>query len=367
MARRSHAPGPRRWAAPALVALLLVASGCTTSEPAAGPPGQTSSPTSSPSTSPTSSPSTGPTEPPSPTASGYPSVATLDREMAREGLQRVPPSSWRPAQFRLASFNLLGATHTQGPDRRKDYPDADQRLPGELRALERARVTVAGLQEFQWPQARRFRELVGDRYAVFPGTSLGRSRSDNSIIWRTDVWALVRKRTKLVPYFHGHLVRMPQVLLRHRSSGRLVWFANFHNPADVGGPARRWRDQAVVIEAELVAKLGRTGVPVVVTGDMNARGGFACELTGRTGMHSADGAAVVDGHCRLPASPEIDWIFGTRALRFSHYRSDSGPERRHLTDHPLITATATLRGVEERAGCTSRISDAGVVWYCHRP
>ena len=96
---------------------------------------------------------------------------------------------------------------------------------------------MAGLQEFQWPQVRQFRSLVGDRYGIYPGTSLGRALSDNSIIWRTDVWEVVRTRTTRVPYFHGRRVRMPQVLLRDRQSGRLVWFANFHNAANVFGDA----------------------------------------------------------------------------------------------------------------------------------
>jgi endonuclease/exonuclease/phosphatase family metal-dependent hydrolase len=106
---------------------------------------------------------------------------------------------------------------------------------------------------------------------------------------------------------------------------------------------------------------------VVVTGDMNARGGFACTFTDKSGMHSADGAATEDGRCRLPDQAGIDWIFGSAELRFSDFRSDSRPERRRLSDHPLVTATATLRAVEERPACRSGLSDVGVVWYCPRP
>ena len=135
----------------------------------------------------------------------------------------------------------------------------------------------------------------------------------------------MRSRTTPVPYFHGHLVRMPQVLLRHQDSGRLVWFANFHNPANVFGDARRWRNEALAIEADLVHRLGRSGIPVVLTGDMNDKAEFACPFTARTGMHSADGAVTRDGRCRLPAEVGIDWIFGSAAVRFSDFRATRGP------------------------------------------
>jgi endonuclease/exonuclease/phosphatase family metal-dependent hydrolase len=333
--------------------LALVASGCSGSDPGADAPAPPSPAATSASA-----------EPPPPTASAYPSAATLDRQMARHGLHRVPPSDWHAASFRVASFNLLGFTHTQGPERRRGYAGSEARLPPALRALGRARVTVAGLQEFQWPQVRQFRSLVGERYGVYPGTTLGRALSDNSIIWRTDVWTAVRTRTTRVPYFHGHRVRMPQVLLRHRASGRLVWFANVHNPANVFGDARRWRQEAVAIEARLVRRLVRRGAPVVLTGDMNDKAGFACPFTAQSGMHSADGAVTRDGRCLLPADVDIDWIFGSAAVRFSSFTHDKRPKRLKITDHPLVSVTASLKGVEQRRDCRPARSASGVLWYC---
>ena len=220
------------------------------------------------------------------------------------------------------------------------------------------------MQEFQWPQVQQFQALVGGRFGIYPGLTLGHRLADNSIIWRTDVWTVVRRRTTPVPYFHGHLIRMPQVLLRHQESGRLVWFANFHNAANVFGEASRWRTQALAIESDLVHRLGRNGIPVVLTGDMNDKAAFACPFTARSGMHSADGAVTRDGRCRVPARVGIDWIFGSAEVRFSDFESDPRPKRRRLTDHPLVTATATLRGVEQRPGCQPQLSSRGVVWYC---
>ena len=66
-------------------------------------------------------------------------------------------------------------------------------------------------------------------------------------------------RTIDIPYFHGRAKPMPYVLLRHRATGRRVWFANFHNPADVRGPAARWRREAVARETGLVNRLAARG------------------------------------------------------------------------------------------------------------
>ncbi|MET0526693.1 MAG: endonuclease/exonuclease/phosphatase family protein, partial [Nocardioides sp.] len=342
----------------------LVTAGCTTSEPPAQQPSQQPSPSAS---APPSSPGTdGPTGSPVPSASAYPSVETLDEQMARRGLERVPPSTWNAASFAVASFNVLGASHTRGPGRRKGYADARARLPRAIRTLERSGATVAGFQEFQSVQVRQFHALVGDRYGVYPGVTLGPRPAENSIVWRTDTWEAVRQQTTPVPYFEGGRYLMPQVLLRHLASGRLVWFGNFHNPANTFGDASRWRAEAIVVEAELAKRLGRHGTPVVFTGDMNERAAFACPFTAQSGMHSADGARTRDGQCLMPPDSDIDWILGSAPVRFTDYLRDRLPKVRRVTDHPLVTATATLLGVEQRPGCQARLSSTGAVWYCRR-
>jgi endonuclease/exonuclease/phosphatase family protein len=365
VARRCDVRSPARWALPALLAVALVTSGCSGSEPGAAP-----SPTSS------ATASTGAPDPePSPSASAgtalpttpaYPSVATLDRRMARKGLHRVAPSTWAGATFRVATFNLLGASHTRPPHGRRGYAPADARMPHEVRVLERSGATVVGMQEFQAPQVRQFRALLGERWAVYPGLQLGPQPGENSIVWRTDVWTMVRQRTTPVTYFYGNQRPMPLVLLRNNESGRLVWFANFHNPADVRGDAARWRDQALATEARLARRLGRGGTPVVLTGDMNAKAAFACPFTARSGMHSADGALTRAGQCLLPADVDIDWIFGSAPVQFSDFTNDQRPRRLRFTDHPLVHATATLLPVQQRPECTARLSASGAVWYCRK-
>ncbi|WP_193612009.1 endonuclease/exonuclease/phosphatase family protein [Nocardioides lijunqiniae] len=333
-------------------------------------PSPSPSPETTPSTTPEPSPTATPTAPivPLPTAAPpivqYPTVARLDQAMARRGMARVPQTSWQGAQFSVASFNVLGASHTRGPGRRKGYASAEARLPAQLDMLAAKDISVAGLQEFQYPQVNQLRNRTGDTWGIWPGTQLGNWLADNSIIWRTDTWTLVETHTVDVPYFRGKMTAMPYVLLEHDASGRRVWFANFHNPANVAGDARGHRARAVQIEAALAQELSADGTPVVVTGDMNDRAEFACPFANASGMYSPNGAEARESGCALPAKMDVDWIFGTRDLEFSAYQSDASARDRKLSDHPLITASASLPGVEERRDCKAKISRRGVAWYC---
>ncbi|HTW15703.1 MAG TPA: endonuclease/exonuclease/phosphatase family protein [Nocardioides sp.] len=294
----------------------------------------------------------------------FPSIARLDEVMGSRGLTRVPPRAWEGATFTVASYNVLGASHTRGPKRRKGYAAAEQRLPAQLELLGAKGVSVAGLQEFQYPQVHQLRARTGDAWGIYPGVELGNWLADNSIVWRTDQWEALTTRTVEVPYFRGKPTPMPYVLLEHLESGRRVWFANFHNPANVAGDAAHLRAQALQIEAKLAKELSADGTPVVVTGDMNDRKEFACPFATASGMHSPNGVTIRDGSCVLPPKLDVDWIFGTQDLTFSDFQSDSQSQGRKLSDHPLITSTAALPGVEDRTDCEPRISRDGVVWYC---
>ena len=109
------------------------------------------------------------------------------------------------------------------------------------------------------------------RWDLYPADTLNRIDGHNSIAWRTDAWELVEANTIAIPYFHGAKVQMPYILLRHMASNRLVWFANFHNPANTRyvGDSTMWRAQARILEVGLANKIWESGVPLIYTGDMN--------------------------------------------------------------------------------------------------
>ena len=136
---------------------------------------------------------------------------------------------------------------------------------------------------------------------------------------------------------------MPYVLLRQVGTGRQVWFANFHNPADARGPAQRWRNEAVGREVALVNRLHSGGTPVVVTGDFNDRNAFFCPLASRARVASADGSHLTNTGCTLAPHPGVDWIVGTHDdVDFTDFHRIRGGLVSRTSDHPFVWARASL-------------------------
>ena len=243
------------------------------------------------------------------------------------------------AAFRVASFNMLGASHTGPGSERPQYASGPTRTPWAVQLLDNAGITVAGLQEFQTPQIQEFNKVATGWHA-WPG--LGTLGGVNSVIWRTGTWQPVQTHTIDIPYFGGSDVPMPYVLLRHVATGQLVWFANFHNPADAHGPAQRWRDEAVRREVALVNRLHADGTPVIVTGDANDRDRFFCPLASGAGVTSADGSHLTSSGCDLAPAPGVDWVVGTNDdLDFSDFHRVRGGLVSRTSDHPFVWAQAT--------------------------
>jgi endonuclease/exonuclease/phosphatase family metal-dependent hydrolase len=194
-------------------------------------------------------------------------------------------------------------------------------------------IDIVGMQEFQPPQEQAFLDLTDGTWSHFPD-SHGRPGAANVVAWRTDTWQpLVTERIP-IPYFGGTPVLMPYVLLQD-VAGRRIWVISVHNPADTRGPAQQWRDAAVRIEAGLVNRLGADGTPVLLTGDMNDRAPFYCQVTAASALHAANGG---EPHptCRPPAPTAIDWILGTPTLAFTGYTSTRSGGLQDASDHPLI-------------------------------
>lgn len=237
--------------------------------------------------------------------------------------------------FTVASLNTLGASHTGAHGNKHGWASGRVRTARAVRLLAAHGVDVVGLQEFQQPQARRFGQLAGSRYALFhaPGDT------ENSVAWRRDRFALVSGHTLAIPYFNGHQRRMPVVRLRVRATGQELYVVSVHNPADTRRyrHQQRWRTIATGREIALVHRLGATGLPVLVTGDMNERSHYFCRLTGATDMHSAFGGSQ-GSPCRPPGYHGIDWIFGNKLAQFGAPVVDRSAAVRRTTDHPMVLA-----------------------------
>ncbi|WP_158604486.1 peptidoglycan DD-metalloendopeptidase family protein [Nocardioides mangrovicus] len=251
-------------------------------------------------------------------------------------------SMWGSNGFLLATFNVLGASHTKRPggDASRRYPTWSKRLPGVVSYLENNHIDVAGMQEFQRSQHKAFLKQASSQYAAFPASS--RTDTDNTIVWRKDTFDLVEAHKFAIPYFNGHKRNMNYVLLRQKSTGRTAYFINVHNPANTRRyhHQQKWRNRSIAVERKLVIRLRSFNRPVFLTGDLNDRDKAFCPLTKDKLMLSAN--SVPSFTCAPPSSLWIDWILGAGQTRFSSYIRDWSLKSANVTDHPVVYSRTYL-------------------------
>lgn len=248
-----------------------------------------------------------------------------------------------PFEFRVASYNVLGDSHTGPGGNKPGFPDGSARMNMAIAALRNNDIDVVGFQEFEQSQYNMFSARAGE-YSMYPGMALGNKSVRFNIAWRTSVWTFVDAHTLSIPYAGGSRIAMPVVLLQSNATGRRAWFANFHNPADTPnlGNNSRWRAEAAGIEVSHLTELHQSdGYPVIATGDYNEREEIFCRFTAG-GVFSAAAGGSSSGGCAPPDRMEVDWIFGSTGVAFSSYAvTDTGK----ASDHSLVHSTATLSAV----------------------
>lgn len=242
----------------------------------------------------------------------------------------TPPAPYNQpggkTSFNIASFNVLGSSHTAAGGNKAGMRDGADRMRGALEAMEKHNVDIAGMQEFQGPQQAAFKKLA-------PGYAMA-AEGDNAVVWNKEKFKLVERRSVTIPYFEGHGRKMPVVQLEDRQTGKRVWVVNIHNPADTKDHPHNAanRAKAINIEQHLMRELQGTGVPVMFVGDFNERNTVDNDLA-QAGMDSARPNA---------ARSEIDWIFGSKGVDFSNYSADHSTQSSGISDHPIIVSTATI-------------------------
>jgi endonuclease/exonuclease/phosphatase family metal-dependent hydrolase len=249
-----------------------------------------------------------------------------------------------PTAFRVASFNVLGHSHTSGGGNKPGYAAGPTRMRMAVQILRNYRADLIGFQEFEPIQNASFMRLTGGSYGTYPGMKLGRPGVRRTIAWRTDTWELVQASTVSTPYFRGNRVPTPYVLLENKKTSQRVWVINVHNPTSNAkrGNNARWRAVSKQIQTNLVNRLhDQTDYPVILMGDFNERAEAFCAVTSRAPMRASNGGST-GGGCRVPGDLGIDWIFGTTDLEFtSHLRTRSGLVAR-ASDHPIVVADALV-------------------------
>ncbi|UDY24545.1 endonuclease/exonuclease/phosphatase family protein [Nocardioides sp. Kera G14] len=284
-------------------------------------------------------------------------LAELKPMYAKKGMTLVSGDPSKPTTFVSASYNVLGSSHA------KDGPGRAGRGGALLRAKG---VSVVGLQEFQSNQHGSLLSAGG--FVSYPEG--GGLDGENAIAWDPDVWTLVEGQMQSIPYFFGKGRNMPVVLLRNKETGRLVWWMNVHNPADVFGcKCGGFRSAAISKEIARINALHADGTPVFFTGDLNDRSAVVCRIAVGAHMTSSDGSHSTGGSCRPSGSLWIDWIWGSDdQVTFSDYNRDYRTRNSpRMSDHPMITATTTIAPAKADDSCESYKRHQTTYWFCPDP
>lgn len=242
-----------------------------------------------------------------------------------------------PVTFEVASFNVLGSNHTAGSTRWYSGP-VRARMAKRWLAVEG--TSVVGLQEGQVDQMKAFTR--SGEWTSYPDPRQSRdTQTAQSVAWRTAEWSMVEARTFRIPFDRTQQREQPMVLLEHRATGRRTWVVSVHMTAG-------WDERAVWERRAGTRKLVRhvreleaAGVPVIVTGDMNAHDDFFCHLAARTTLRSPAGGAF-DGACVPPTAMRVDWIFGSPDILWADFRYADDAVLDKVTDHTVPVGTATL-------------------------
>ncbi len=275
-----------------------------------------------------------------PATAGAVSIGPIGTPGAPGQPQQPRPARPTTVSFNVATFNVVGASHGRGGRR-----SVKAHMKSDVAYLRKHHVRLAGMQELEGKQASAFLKRTKGKWGLVGAPSRSGKSIDtrNAVVYRKRDFSVLKKTHVPITYFHGKRVNIPLVRLRARSNGATFWVLNTHNPADVHGNAGRWRAESVRRELKRIHRLRSHGETVLFTGDMNAKREFFCRAT-RSGMlHSASGGSSGQKKCRYPSANGIDWVLGTRDVRFSKWQADKTTRSRGVSDHPIVVARATLR------------------------
>ena len=258
---------------------------------------------------------------------------------------KVPSTSTDAARridsFNVATFNMLGNSHTNG---RGGFRSGASRMKGARAYLKKHGVALAGVQELERKQAAAFLKQTRGKWGMVGAPSRSGKSTDtrNSVIYLKSRFTVVKSSYVPIKYFHGKRVNVPLVKLKSKTSRKTFWVLNTHNPADMRGSNRKYRAVSVSRQLKRIHRLESRGATVLYTGDMNAKQEFFCRATKSGILKSASGGSS-GKRCRYPKANGIDWVLGTKDVQFRKWRSDKSTRSKGVSDHPIVVAEATIR------------------------
>lgn len=266
-----------------------------------------------------------------------PAVADIDQDLRLAAESKAENVNLKSATFKIATFNVLASQHTEPGGQRAGWPGAGYRSAETVGFIKRHGVEVAGLQEVKSGQLAAI--TGGTGFKAWPGGG----DPDNSVIWDPKKFDLV-STDQFSVYFMSRNRPQTVVRLRHKESRREFYLINMHPSAGHGGKYASSRNAAFGTLVSYVNNLKSERVPIFVTGDMNDRGNFYCRVIPPTGLVAAQGGGGTCGSA--PRMRPVDWITGYGNVSFTNYVDDFSSESKRVSDHPFVSATATMRGAK---------------------
>lgn len=259
----------------------------------------------------------------------------LERRKARQERRAARNA---PVAVRVGSFNVLGSQHTDAQGPRRPFPPASVRTARTAGLVAKHGVDILGTQELQDDQLRDLQGRTG--MAAYPGLAWGVKETDNSVLWDPGVFELV-SASRFTITFVDRPRPQPVVRLRHLATGRELYVVNTHpSPGDGRYLTQRRNAQARLVS--VVNDLRATGLPVLVTGDMNDRREFYCRVVPQTGMAASNGGSYGSGCAPPPEPMPVDWVVGS-GVTWSGYWRDTAATESRTSDHFFVSAMAHLR------------------------
>jgi endonuclease/exonuclease/phosphatase family metal-dependent hydrolase len=233
----------------------------------------------------------------------------------------------------MGTFNILGSQHTRGSKR---WGPGTTRAGFTASLIQGYGLDLIGMQEVQDDQLNVLNARLAG-FTVWPSRALGNNGVRLQIAFRDSMFELVDAHSFTTVFDH-QMRPIPVVLLRNRVTGGEFYYMTFHN-----SPLGMTAERASAKRAEIahINGLLATGRPVIISGDMNEKAPFFCQVGAATGMVAANGGSPRG--CILPPPPvKIDWIMGGGGVSFSGYSLGVGGLVARASDHEFPHTTVTV-------------------------
>ncbi|MGK2896585.1 MAG: family 43 glycosylhydrolase [Candidatus Saccharimonadales bacterium] len=227
-------------------------------------------------------------------------------------------------EFRIASFNLRGASH----DGDAGTPSWQGRIENSLAVIKEKEFDVIAFQEFE-PVQRDYLRSHLSNYGIS-----NHGKTSDSIMWNNDKFKKVDQGTWQTQYFNNNSsnplnIDEPWVKLEDRSTEQHFYVMSVHDPINRPGTNATTRYNNTLKHTETVKEL-QQDAPVLTVGDFNA------------GFIASDGSGSLSNektpYCTMTRNGLMNHVYDLAEKRDNKCPDPVDPNTKHLNiDHIFMT------------------------------